>query len=141
MKIVLFPGSFDPFTVGHENLVKRVLPLFDKVVVAVGVNSDKQYMFSVHQRMQRIMQCFSGEPKVSVVSFSDMTVDCCHREGAQYILRGVRNARDMEYEQVVAAVNHQLDNSIETILLFADPSMVDVSSTLERERLLHENNT
>ena len=141
MKTILFPGWFDPFTIGHENLIKRILPVFDRVVVAVGVNSDKQYMFSVKERMERISKFFSFEPKVKVICFSDMTVDCCHREGASYILRGVRNSKDMEYEQVVAAVNHKLDNSIETILLFADPELVDVSSTLERERLLHEKNS
>lgn len=138
MKTILFPGSFDPFTIGHENLVKRVLPVFDKVVVAVGVNSDKHYLFSAKERVERIVRCFADEPKVKVVCFSDMTVDCCHREEAGYILRGVRDVMDMEYEQIMASVNYQLDDSIETIVLFANPAFINVSSTLEREKLLHK---
>lgn len=135
---ILFPGSFDPITVAHENLVRRALRLFDEVVVAVGVNSDKDYMFSVPQRVEMARKVFENEPRVSVVHYSDMTVDCCHRVGAQCILRGVRNVKDMEYEQTVAAVNHSLAPDIETLILYADPDMVDVSSTVVRERLLHD---
>lgn len=139
--IALFPGSFDPFTQGHANLVARVLNLFDAVVVAVGVNSDKNYMFSAQQRVEAIRQRYKEDSRVRVVAFSDMTVDCCRREGAGVIVRGVRNAQDMQYEQTVAAVNHRLAPEIETVLLLADPELVDVSSTLEREKLMHKTPT
>ena len=137
MKTVLFPGSFDPFTIGHLNLVTRALQLFDKVVVAVGVNSDKHYMFTTEERMQRAREMLGGNPNVEIVSYSGMTVDCCHEVGAVGILRGVRNTKDMEYEETVAAVNRTLAPDIETVILFADTPYKDISSTLERERLLH----
>ena len=137
MKKLLFPGSFDPFTIGHLNLVTRALQLFDKVVVAVGVNSDKQYMFSTEERMQRVREMVGDNPDVEVVSYSGMTVDCCREVGAIGILRGVRNTKDMEYEETVAAVNRTLAPDLETVILFADTAYKDISSTLERERLLH----
>jgi len=138
LSTVLFPGSFDPFTTGHKNIVDRALRLFDKVVIAVGVNSDKHYMFPVEERIRRIQDYFPGEGRVEVVSYSDMTVDLCRRVGAQCILRGVRNTQDMEYEQTVAAVNRTLAPDIDTVILLADTAYKDISSTLERERLLHQ---
>ena len=136
-KVALFPGSFDPFTDGHEALVKRALVLFDEVVVAVGVNSDKKYMFSAVERVNMIEKRFAGEERVRAVSYSDMTVDCCRREGAGFILRGVRDTKDFKYEQTVAAVNRSLAPDIDTVLILADIEYKDVSSTLEREKLLH----
>lgn len=133
----LFPGSFDPFTDGHEALVKRALVLFDDVVVAVGVNSDKKYMFSAEERVNMIEKRFAGEERVKVVSYSDMTVDCCRREGAGFILRGVRNTKDFEYEQTVAAVNRNLAPDIDTVIMLSDLEYKDISSTMEREKLLH----
>ena len=138
--LALFPGSFDPFTRGHEAILRRVLPLFDKVVVAVGVNSEKQYMFTVDERVARIRQALADCPTVEVTAYSGMTVDLCHRLGAQVIIRGIRTARDFEYEQTVAAVNRLQDPSIETLLLMADPEHIDISSTLEREKLTHASN-
>ncbi len=140
MAIALFPGSFDPFTAGHEAILRRVLPLFDKVVVAVGVNSEKHYMFSVEERMERIRQRLADCPTVEVTSYDGMTVDLCHRLGAQAIIRGIRTAADFEYEQTIAAVNRLQDPTIETLLLLADPEHKDISSTLERERLSHSGN-
>lgn len=137
MKKLLFPGSFDPFTEGHHRLVCRALALADRVVVAVGVNSDKHYMFTADERVAAIAQRYSDEPRVEVVQYADMTVDCCRRVGASAILRGVRNVEDMQYEQTVATVNHRLAPDIETLLLIAEPNMIDVSSTVERERLSH----
>ena len=137
MAIALFPGSFDPFTTGHEAILRRVLPLFDKVVVAVGVNSDKKYMFTVEERMARIREMLNDCPTVEVTSYSGMTVDLCHRLGAKVIIRGIRTAKDFDYEQTIAAVNRLQDPSLETLLLLADPEHVDISSTLERERLSH----
>ncbi len=138
MAIALFPGSFDPFTTGHEAILRRVLPLFDKVVVAVGVNSDKKYMFTVEERMARIREMLNDCPTVEVTSYSGMTVDLCHRLGAKVIIRGIRTAKDFDYEQTIAAVNRLQDPSIETLLLLADPEHVDISSTLEREKLSHQ---
>jgi len=147
--LALFPGSFDPFTEGHEAILRRVLPLFDKVVVAVGVNSEKAErdrsgangafggMFSVEERMAIIRKRMCDCPTVEVVSYSGMTIDLCHQLGAKAIIRGIRTAKDFEYEQTIAAVNRLQDPSIETLLLLADPEHVDISSTLEREKLSH----
>lgn len=135
--LALFPGSFDPFTAGHEAILRRVLPLFDKVVVAVGVNSEKKYMFSVEERMTLIQERLADCPTVEVTSYTGMTIDLCHQIGAQVIIRGIRTAADFEYEQTIAAVNRLQDPSIETLLLLADPEHVNISSTLERERLSH----
>lgn len=135
--LALFPGSFDPFTAGHEAILRRMLPLFDKIVVAVGINSEKQYMFSVEERMERIRTMLSDCPTVEVTSYTGMTIDLCHRLGAKAIIRGIRTAKDFEYEQTVAAVNRLQDPSIETLLVMADPDHIDISSTLEREKLTH----
>lgn len=138
MSTALFPGSFDPFTAGHEAVLRRILPLFDKVFVAVGVNTDKHYMFSVEQRVARIHEVLSDCPTVEVLSYSGMTVDLCHQLGAQAIIRGIRTADDFDYEQTIASVNRRQDPSIETLLVIADDEHRDISSTLERERLSHK---
>ena len=138
MATALFPGSFDPFTSGHEAVIRRVLPLFGRVVVAVGVNSEKHCMFSVEERVERIRRALSDCPTVEVTAYSGMTVDLCHEVGAQCIIRGIRTAKDFEYEQLVASVNREQDPSIETLLVMADAEHINISSTLERERLTHE---
>lgn len=135
--LALFPGSFDPFTAGHEAILRRILPLFDKVVVAVGVNSEKRYMFSVEERLERIRAMLSDCPTVEVTSYTGMTINLCHSLGAKVIIRGIRTAKDFEYEQTVAAVNRLQDPSIETLLVMADPDHINISSTLEREKLTH----
>lgn len=137
MAKALFPGSFDPFTAGHEAVLRRVLPLFDKVYVAVGVNSEKHCMFSVEERLQRIRETMDDCPNVEVLSYSGMTVDLCHQLGAQAIIRGIRTAKDFDYEQTIASVNRLQDPSIETLLVLADDEHRDISSTLERERIAH----
>ncbi len=136
--LALFPGSFDPFTTGHEAILRRVLPLFDKVVVAVGVNSEKQYMFSVEERMERSRHMLTDCDNVDITSYTGMTINLCHQLGAKVIIRGIRTSKDFEYEQTVAAVNRLQDPSIETLLLMADPDHIDISSTLEREKLSHQ---
>lgn len=137
-RIAVFPGSFDPMTSGHEAIVRRALALFDRIVIAVGVNTDKQYMFTTEERMERIRSLFADEERVSTVSYNDMTVDLCKRVGAQFILRGIRNAKDLEYEQTIAAVNRTLNPHIDTILLMADDAQRDISSTLIREQMAHQ---
>ena len=137
MTTALFPGSFDPFTTGHEAILRRILLLFDRIVVAVGVNAEKQYMFTLEERVQRIRQMLSDCPTVEVTSYDGMTIDLCHQVGAQCIIRGIRTAADFEYEQTVAAVNRLQDPAIETLLVMADPEHINISSTLEREKLSH----
>lgn len=140
MATALFPGSFDPFTAGHEAILRRVLPLFDRIIVAVGVNSDKHYMFSIDERIERIRTAMSDCPTVEVTSYNGMTIDLCHQLGAQAIIRGIRGPQDFEYEQLIATVNRQLDPTIETLLILADAEHKDISSTLEREKITHNVN-
>ena len=135
--LALFPGSFDPFTKGHEAILRRVLPLFDKVVVAVGVNTEKHCMFSPEERMERIREAMKDCPTVEVSSYSGMTIDLCHQLGAKVIIRGIRTAADFEYEQLIASVNRAQDPSIETLLVMADAEHQNISSTLEREKISH----
>lgn len=140
MKAAVFPGSFDPFTSGHEAIVRRAMSLFDKIYIAVGVNSEKRYMFSVEERISKIQTCFADTERVEAVAYSDMTVDLCHRLGASFILRGIRDAKDLEYEQTIAAVNQALAPDIETVILLSDAEHRDISSTIEREKLSHSTN-
>ena len=128
-RIAVFPGSFDPFTAGHEAIVRRALALFDRIVIAVGVNTDKQYMFTTEERMEIIRTLFADEERVTTVSYNDMTVDLCRRVEARFILRGIRNAKDLEYEQTIAAVNKTLNPDIETILLLADDKRTNGTPT------------
>ncbi|MBR1850944.1 MAG: pantetheine-phosphate adenylyltransferase [Bacteroidales bacterium] len=137
MTTAIFPGSFDPITPGHEAIARRAMRLFDSVVIAVGVNSDKHYMFSPEERVAKIKALFANEPSVEVIAYSGMTIDLCHQLGAQCIVRGIRNSADLDYEQTVAAVNQALDPNIETVLLLADEQHRDISSTLIREQLTH----
>ena len=137
-RTALYPGSFDPFTAGHEAIVRRGLALFDKIYVAIGVNTDKQYMFSVKERLERIKTCFDDEPRIEAIEYCGMTVDLCHQLCIRFILRGIRDAKDLEYEQTIAAVNHTLDPDIETVLLVADSQHRDISSTIIREQLAHQ---
>ncbi|MBR4774278.1 MAG: pantetheine-phosphate adenylyltransferase [Bacteroidales bacterium] len=137
MATALFPGSFDPFTAGHEAVARRIAPLFDRLVVAVGINSEKHCMFSPEERMERIRRMLADLPNVEVASYSGMTIDFCHQVGAKCIIRGIRTSADFEYEQLVATVNRRQDPSIETLLVMADAEHRDISSTLEREKLTH----
>lgn len=132
MKIGIFVGSFDPFTIGHDSIVRRALPLFDKVMIGVGVNERKQYMLSTEERTQRIARLYANEPKVEVKAYSDLTIDFARREGAEYIIKGVRSVKDFEYEREQADVNQRL-SSIETILFYAEPQLESISSSVVRE--------
>ena len=138
MRTALFPGSFDPFTAGHEAIVRRALALFDTIYIAVGVNTDKKYMFSIEERLKIIRNFFPDDKRIEPVSYSGMTVDFCHQLNIRFIIRGIRNAADLDYEQTIAAVNQTLDPKIETILLLADNQHRDISSTLIREQLSHQ---
>lgn len=131
-RIAAFTGSFDPFTIGHDNIVRRALPLFDKVIIAVGYNEKKKYMQSAEERVATIRSYYRDEPKVEVMAYSDLTVDFAARVQAQYIIKGVRTVKDFEYEREQADINRQL-TGIETILFFADPQLAAISSSVVRE--------
>jgi pantetheine-phosphate adenylyltransferase len=133
MKIAVFPGSFDPITVGHVDLVKRALPLFDKIVVAVGVNSLKKYLFPLDQRLEWLRQVFAEYPAVEVDYFENLTADYCKRIGARYLLRGLRNASDFDYEKTISQLNHIIGDGIETVFLISQPEFSHISSTIVRE--------
>lgn len=131
-RIGVFPGSFDPFTKGHEDVVKRFIPLFDEVIIAIGVNTTKRYFFTQDSRIKHIQTLFQDEPKVVVESYSGLTVDFCKEKKAQYLLRGIRNAVDADYERSIAQMNQQLAD-IETLFLMCDPALAPISSTIVRE--------
>ncbi len=133
MKIAVFPGSFDPITVGHVDLVKRALPLFDKIVVAVGVNSLKKYLFPLDQRLEWLRQVFAEYPAIEVDYFENLTADYCKRIGARYLLRGLRNASDFDYEKTISQLNHIIGDGIETVFLISQPEFSHISSTIVRE--------
>ena len=132
MKTGIFVGSFDPFTVGHDSILRRALPLFDKIVIGVGVNERKKCMLSAEERTKRIARLYANEPKIEVKAYSDLTIDFARREGAEYIIKGVRSVKDFEYEREQAAINRRL-SSIETLLLFAEPELESISSSVVRE--------
>jgi len=133
MKIVVFPGSFDPITVGHVDIVKRALPLFDKIIVAVGINSLKKYLFPLDQRLDWLRQVFAEYPNVEVDYFENLTADYCKRIGARYLLRGLRNASDFDYEKTISQLNHIIGGGIETVFLISQPEFSHISSTIVRE--------
>ncbi len=136
MKIAIFPGSFDPFTIGHADVVQRALPLFDKIVIAVGENITKQPLFPLEERLEQIRQAFANEPKVEVQAYKGLTADFAREQGAEYILRGVRCVADFEYERNMAEANRMLGR-LETILLYTSPQYAYISSTLVRDLYVH----
>lgn len=133
-KIALFPGAFDPFTLGHLALVERGLALFDRIVVAIGVNLDKKTFFTPEQRLTMITRLFRDEPRVKTISYEGLTVDVADRVEAAFILRGARTSADFDYERTIAAANRRL-SGIETVILFAEPEKEHISSTVVRELL------
>lgn len=132
-KIAVFPGSFDPFTVGHEALVKRALPLFDKVIIAVGENAEKKNLFSIEMRLRMISKVFEGESRVEITRFSGLTVDFCRSHNARYIIRGLRTAADFEYERAMGHMNWKMAPEIDTIFLLTSTDHTPVNSTIVRE--------
>ena len=131
----IFTGSFDPYTIGHDDILRRALPLFDHIVIGIGVNERKSYMQSEEERMKTIKAIYADEPKVEVKTYNDLTIDFARRENASYIIKGVRSVKDFEYERDQADINRQL-SGIETLLLYADPRYSAVSSSMVRE-LIH----
>lgn len=136
-KIAIFPGSFDPITIGHVDIVQRALPLFDELIVAIGVNSNKKYLFTLEQRMEWIRDVFRTEPKVRVAAYEGLTVHFCREMNAGYILRGIRSAADFDYEKTIAHLNSAMTPDVETLLILARPELSAISSTIVREIITH----
>lgn len=132
MRRAVFPGSFDPITLGHVDIIQRALPFFDELIIAVGINTEKKYMFSLEQRMGFIQKSFQNEPNVKVVSYKGLTVDFCKTTSANLILRGLRNPADFEFEKAVAHVNRKL-SGIETLFLLTAAETASISSSIVRE--------
>lgn len=132
MKRAIFPGSFDPLTLGHYDIIKRGITLFDEIIVAIGVNSSKKYMFSLEERKIFIENAFIDEPKVTVVTYEGLTVDFCQKNNVEFILRGLRNPADFEFEKAIAHTNRDLA-PIETVFLLTAASTSYIASSIVRE--------
>ncbi len=133
IKRAVFPGSFDPITLGHENIIRRALPLFDEIIVAVGLNIEKKGYFRVEDRINWIKDVFADNPKIKVESYSGLTVDFCRLVNATYILRGLRTSADFEFERTVGQVNKKLHPAIETIFLLTTPEFTSINSSIVRD--------
>ncbi len=134
MKKAIFPGSFDPITNGHFDIIKRGVSLFDEVIVAIGVNAEKKYMFSLDERKRFIEEAFKDEPKVRVITYSGLTIDLCKKENAEFILRGLRNPADFEFEKAIAHTNRMM-SKIETVFLLTAARTSFISSSIVRDVL------
>jgi len=136
-KIALFPGSFDPITTGHIDIITRGLDLFDKIIVGIGNNAQKNYMFPINDRIQFVKDSLKEYPQVEVMPYDGLTVDFCKTIHAHFILRCVRNAIDFEYEKSIAQMNHAVESSIETVFLITSPQYAPISSTIVRDLIRH----
>jgi len=136
MKTAVFPGSFDPIHNGHREIVERMLPLFDKLIIAVGVNADKKYLFTTEQRLQWLKEVFGNEPKISIEQYSGLTADFCKKRNAAYLTRGLRNSSDFEFEKAIAQMNRKL-GGIETVFVISSPEHAPLSSTILRDIIVN----
>jgi pantetheine-phosphate adenylyltransferase len=134
-RICLFPGTFDPVTMGHIDIINRAMPLFDKLVIGIGRNANKAPMFSEEKRLNWLQEIYKDEPRVTAVLYDGLTVNCCKSVGANFILRGIRYVNDFEYEKAIADMNRSIDGHIETIFLTCLPQFTSVASTLVRDVL------
>lgn len=132
-KRAVFPGSFDPFTRGHENVILRALPLFDEIIIAIGINAEKKALFQVDQRLQWIKQVFAEYPQVKIESFTGLTVDFCKQVNASYILRGLRTSADFEFERSIGQINKQMYSDIETVFFLTLPQYTALTSSIVRD--------
>ena len=133
IKTAVFPGSFDPITLGHEDIVRRALPFFDKIIVGIGVNSEKRYLFPIEQRIRWIEQTFKDFPNVFAEGYSGLTVDFCRKVNANYIIRGLRTSADFEFERIIGQVNKKLNPEVETIYLLASNDFSSLNSSVVRD--------
>jgi len=136
-KIAVFPGSFDPITVGHQSVIIRACDLFDRIIVAIGENADKKSYFDIEQRLEWIEKVFAHESRVSVLRYTGLTVDLCRKVNARYILRGLRTSADFEFERSIGQVNKKLHPGIETVFLLAAPEHTSINSSIVRDILRH----
>jgi len=132
-RICLFPGTFDPLTLGHVDIINRALPLFDRIIVGIGLNAAKGPMFTPEQRLQWIQEIYKDEPRVQGAIYDGLTVEYCKKTGSKFILRGIRYVSDFEYEKTIADANRTLDPTIETIFLTGEPKYTSVASTIVRD--------
>jgi pantetheine-phosphate adenylyltransferase len=132
-KTAVFPGSFDPFTIGHEGIVRRALAVFDEIIIAVGANALKKSYYTMETRKMMISKVFKGEPRIKVDHYEGLTVDFCKRNGAGYILRGLRTAADFEFERAIAQVNKQLASDVESVFLLTVPEHAHINSTIVKD--------
>jgi len=132
MRKAIFPGSFDPITLGHEDIIKRAIPLFDEIVIAIGINAEKKYMFSLEERKKFIEETFQNEPKISVIIYEGLTIDVCQKINANFILRGLRNPADFEFEKAIAHTNRRM-SKIETVFLLTAAKTSYISSSIVRD--------
>ncbi|WBL26323.1 pantetheine-phosphate adenylyltransferase [Zunongwangia sp. HGR-M22] len=136
MRRAVFPGSFDPITLGHVDIIERGLPLFDEIILAIGTNSSKKYMFSLEKRLEFLEKTFQNEPKIKVTTYSGLTVDFCKEIEAKFLLRGLRNGIDLEFEKAIGQTNYKMEN-IETVFLIASSGLEHISSTIVRDVMQH----
>jgi len=136
-KIAIFPGSFDPFTVGHESIVLRAINLFDKIIIGIGSNVGKTTLFSVEQRFEMLKELFSENHKIEIMCYDGLTINFCKRVDARYILRGLRSSSDFEFEKIIAQVNREMSPEVETVFMPTLPEHTAISSSIVREILHH----
>jgi pantetheine-phosphate adenylyltransferase len=132
-KIAVFPGSFSPFTIGHQSVLQKALPIFEKIIIAIGINSEKNQYFSIEERMQWISNIYSNNPKIEAKFYEGLTVDFCKKEGAKFIIRGLRDSHDFKFEKNIAQTNKDLNTDVETIFFITPPEMSHISSTIIRD--------
>ncbi|MEE4259174.1 MAG: pantetheine-phosphate adenylyltransferase [Bacteroidales bacterium] len=132
-KIAVFPGSFDPITLGHVSVIKRAIPLFDEVVIAIGDNADKKHMFSAKQREKWIREVFRNEPKIVIDIYNGLTVEYCRKKDAHFILRGLRTSADFEFERSIAQINRRLAPEVDTLFILTEAKYTPISSSIVRD--------
>ncbi len=136
-RIAVFPGSFDPITNGHEDIIRRAAPLFDEIIIAIGANSTKTTFFPLEKRKQWIEKTFKDEKKIKVMNYSGLTINFCEKVGANYVLRGLRTAADFEFERAIGQMNKTMAEKIETVFLLTSPQFSAISSTIVRDIIRH----
>jgi pantetheine-phosphate adenylyltransferase len=136
-RIAVFPGTFDPITLGHADIVRRAAEMFDRVIIAMGRNTKKQSLFPLEERLAWIREIFKDDPRIEVDTYDELTVEYCRRKGANFIVRGLRTSGDFEYEAHLAQVNRKLDSSIETIFIITSPELSNISSTVVRDIIIY----
>lgn len=132
MRKAVFPGSFDPITLGHTDIIERALPLFDEIILAIGTNSDKKYMFSLEERLHFLEETFKNEPKITVTTYKGLTVDFCKAQNASFLLRGLRNGQDLEFEKAIGQTNYKM-SGIDTLFFITSSGKSHISSTVVRD--------